>query len=58
MNPENLKHVLRMVLGDNKGQVLTEAMCLGLESAIVFYMNTFDAAEKRDEQLPGVASCE
>lgn len=36
-----------MVLLDNKGQVLTEALCLGIEHSVLYYVETLAAAESR-----------
>ena len=54
--PDNLTHVLRMVLGENKGQVLTEAMILGLEASITFYMNRITQSETAAVQSNGKTS--
>jgi len=36
---EDLFHVLRMVLNENRGNVLTEALGLGIEQAVMFYLS-------------------
>lgn len=50
---ENLTNVLRMVLADNKGQVLTEALCFGMEHMIVSHMRVIEQAEQRAVALSG-----
>lgn len=45
--PEDVRHVVCMVLNENQGQVLTEAMRVGLENVIVHYCSNISrAAEK------------
>ena len=35
---EDLQHTLRMVLNDNRGQTLTEALTLGIEASVEHYL--------------------
>lgn len=44
--PNNLSHVLNMVLYENKGQVLTEALIVGIERCVAHYMNAVESNEK------------
>lgn len=48
MTDLNIPHVLKTVLNDNRGQVLTEALCLGIEQCVLFYLNSLKQAEQRD----------
>lgn len=34
----DIQHVLRMVLNDNRGNTLTEALGLGIESSVLHYL--------------------
>lgn len=35
---QDYTHVLRMILNENKGNVLTEALCFGIEHSFVHYV--------------------
>jgi hypothetical protein len=45
----DLQHVMTMVLLDNKGQVLTEAMCLGIEASVFHYLRVLPSVAPADE---------
>ena len=45
---EDLQHTLRMVLNDNRGQTLTEALTLGIEASVEHYLR---ALEPKPAQL-------
>lgn len=47
----DVRHVCKMVLQDNKGQVITEALGIGLEEAIVFYCQRIHDDAQRAIQL-------
>jgi hypothetical protein len=36
---DDLKNVLRIVLPENKGNILTESLMLGIEAAVLGYLN-------------------
>ena len=39
---EDLQHTLRMVLNDNRGQSLTEALTLGIEFSVEHYLRAIE----------------
>lgn len=41
---EDLTHVLNMVLLDNKGNTLTEALVIGIERSVLMYIGNIEAA--------------
>ena len=41
---EDLTHVLNMVLLDNKGNTLTEALVIGIERSVLMYLGNIEAA--------------
>lgn len=48
---EDLQHVMRMVLPENKGNVMTEALMMGIEASIIHYLKaiTDDKTPVADE---------
>lgn len=38
-NPDDLTHVLRMVLNDNMGQRITEALIIGIDESVHHYLS-------------------
>ena len=49
---EDLQNVMRMVLPENKGNVLTEAMMLGIEASILHYLKNISADKVSAEDIP------
>lgn len=50
----DIKHVINMVISDNKGQVLTEALCIGIEQSIVHYCTRIqESAQLATEKCDG-----
>ena len=49
---DDVRHVAGMVLHDNQGNVLTEAMCRGLEEAIAHYCHQISIAAEKAAKLP------
>jgi hypothetical protein len=47
---DDLVHVMRMVFPENKGNILTEAMMMGLEQSILHYLRVVT----KPESQPGV----
>jgi hypothetical protein len=45
MTREDALHVVAMVLNDNRGNTLTEALCIGIRNTIEFYLNDLTRAE-------------
>lgn len=41
---EDVSHVLNMVLLDNKGNTLTEALVIGIERSVLMYIGNIEAA--------------
>ncbi len=39
---EDLTNVLNMVLADNRGNSLTEALCLGIERSVLLYVGKIE----------------
>ena len=47
LSPIDVGQIMNMILRENRGNVLTEALCVGIETAAVFYCNKIkDGAEK------------
>jgi len=46
----DLRHVMRMVLLDNKQCLLTEALMMGIEESIVMYLKS--VTQKEDADVP------
>lgn len=37
LTPIDAGHVVNMVLRENRGNILSEALCVGIEKAVIFY---------------------
>lgn len=51
MSHANVSHVLRMVLAENKGQVLTEALILGIDQSVLYYLNAVENSENEMKNM-------
>ena len=48
---KDVEHTIGMVLRDNIGNRLTEAMCIGIEKAVVFYCDRIEQDAARAIKL-------
>lgn len=49
----DLQNVLRMVLNDNRGNTLTEALSLGIEQSVIHYLNAIKQPDDGKEKEHG-----
>lgn len=54
INEGDFEHIFRMVLNDNRGNVITEAMVLGLEATIIHYIKQLTANTKSVDDIPEI----
>lgn len=45
-DPDDLTHVLRMVLNDNVGQRITEALIIGIDQSVHYYLGEIQNSTK------------
>lgn len=45
-DPDDLSHVLRMVLNDNTGQRITEALIIGIDESVHYYLGEIENSTK------------
>lgn len=48
-NEDDLRNVMRIVLPENKGNVLTESLMLGIEAAIIGYLKAVSHKEQMEK---------
>lgn len=40
ITPEDAGHVINMILRDNRGGIITDALAVGIEQAVIFYCSS------------------
>ena len=53
LTPLDVRNIANMVLRENRGNVLTEAMCIGLQETIVFYCEQIKKGAENGVKLQG-----
>ena len=51
LTPIDAGHVVNMVLRENRGNILSEALCVGIERAVIFYCEKLQAGAEQGVKL-------
>jgi hypothetical protein len=51
LSPIDVRNIANMVLRENRGSLLTEALCIGIQETIVFYCEHLQAGAEKGLQL-------